>query len=52
MNDLVLKRGRVIDPAQGLDKVTDIAFADGKVAAVGDGLRDLLDPRLRLLRVG
>ena len=38
MNDLVLKGGRVIDPAQGLDRVTDIAFAGGKVAAIGDGL--------------
>ena len=38
MNDLVLKGGRVIDPSQGIDKVTDIAFADGKVAAIGDGL--------------
>ena len=38
MNDLVLKGARVIDPSQGLDKVTDIAFAGGKVAAIGDGL--------------
>jgi dihydroorotase len=38
MNDLVLKNGRVIDPSQGLDRVTDIAFAGGKVAAIGDGL--------------
>src|SRR5512143_2984116 len=38
MNDLVLKGGRVVDPSQGLDKVTDIAFAGGKVAAIGDGL--------------
>ena len=38
MNDLVLKGGRVIDPSQGLDKVTDIAFAGGKVAAIGDNL--------------
>ena len=38
MNDLVLKGGRVIDPSQGLDRVTDIAFAGGKVAAIGDGL--------------
>ncbi|WP_085937623.1 amidohydrolase/deacetylase family metallohydrolase [Enhydrobacter aerosaccus] len=38
MNDLVLKGGRVIDPSQGLDKVTDIAFAGGKVSAIGDGL--------------
>ena len=38
MNDLVLKGGRIVDPSQGLDKVTDIAFAGGKVAAIGDGL--------------
>ena len=38
MNDLVLKGGRVIDPSQGLDKVTDIAFAGGKVAAIGANL--------------
>ena len=38
MNDLVLKGGRVIDPSQAIDKVTDIAFADGKVAAIGDDL--------------
>src|SRR5258708_36949913 len=38
MNDLVLKGGRIVDPSQALDKVTDIAFAGGKVAAIGDGL--------------
>jgi dihydroorotase len=38
MHDLVLKSGRVIDPSQGLDKVADIAFADGKVVAIGDDL--------------
>src|SRR4029453_5884939 len=38
MNDLVLKGGRVVDPSQGVDKVTDIAFANGKVAAIGDNL--------------
>ncbi|CAN5127668.1 amidohydrolase/deacetylase family metallohydrolase [soil metagenome] len=38
MNDLVLKNGRVVDPSQGLDRVTDIAFAGGKVSAIGDGL--------------
>ncbi len=38
MANLVLKGGRVIDPSQGLDRVTDIAFAEGKVAAIGDGL--------------
>jgi len=38
MNDVVLKGGRVIDPSQGIDRVTDIAFAGGKVAAIGDSL--------------
>ena len=36
--DLVLRGGRVIDPASGTDRTTDVAFADGRVAAVGDGL--------------
>jgi len=36
--DLILKGGRVIDPSQNLDRVTDVAFAEGKVSAVGDGL--------------
>lgn len=37
-HDLVLKGGRVIDPSQGIDRVADVGFADGKVMAVGDGL--------------
>lgn len=38
MHDLILKGGRVIDPEQGLDAVLDVAFADGKVAALGPDL--------------
>ena len=54
MNDLVLKNGRVIDPSQGLDRVTDIAFADGKVAAIGDGLtgRNERDVRGKIVAPG
>ena len=37
--DLILRGGRVIDPSQKLDAVTDVAFAGGKVAAVGDALK-------------
>jgi dihydroorotase len=37
--DLILRRGRVIDPSQKLDAVTDVAFADGKVARIGTGLK-------------
>ena len=36
--DLVLKGGRVLDPSQGIDRVADVGFANGKVAAIGDGL--------------
>ncbi len=28
--------GRVVDPAQGIDAVCDVAFADGKVAAINE----------------
>src|SRR5438105_13593507 len=38
MTDLVLRGGRIIDPASGFDEVADIAFGDGKVAAVGHDL--------------
>jgi len=37
--DLVLRGGRVVDPSQNLDAVTDVAFANGKVAAVGNALK-------------
>src|ERR1700723_2141832 len=40
--DLVLRGGRVIDPSQKLDAVTDVAFAAGKVAMVGNALK--VDP--------
>jgi dihydroorotase len=36
--DLVLRGGRVVDPSQNLDRTTDIAFAGGKVAKIGDNL--------------
>jgi dihydroorotase len=32
---LLLKGGRLIDPANGLDETTDLLLADGKVAAIG-----------------
>lgn len=37
--DLILKGGHVIDPSQGIDGVMDVAFAGGKVAAVGKDLK-------------
>ncbi len=35
MTDLILTNGRIIDPASARDEIADIAFADGKVAAIG-----------------
>ena len=45
MHDLMLRGGRVIDPASGRDGVADVAFADGKVAAVGTDLGEARDVR-------
>jgi len=47
MTDLVLKGGRVIDPASGRDEIADIAFGEGKVTEVGRDLRgaDTVDAR-------
>jgi dihydroorotase len=36
--DLILRGGRVIDPSQGIDRIADVGFAQGKVAAIGVGL--------------
>ena len=54
VHDLVLKGGRVLDPAQGRDKVADVAFADGRVAEVGAGLaaRESIDCAGRLVVPG
>jgi len=32
--DLILRGGRVIDPAQGIDSVNDVAILDGKIARI------------------
>ncbi|MEZ4862376.1 MAG: amidohydrolase/deacetylase family metallohydrolase [Caldilineaceae bacterium] len=34
--DLLIRRARVIDPAQKLDRIADIAVHDGKIAGIGD----------------
>ena len=33
--DLILRGGRVIDPSQGLDAISDVGFRDGRIAQVG-----------------
>lgn len=36
--DLVLSGARVCDPANGIDRICDIAIAGDRIAAIGDGL--------------
>ncbi|WP_374443606.1 amidohydrolase/deacetylase family metallohydrolase [Stella sp.] len=38
MTELVLKGGRVLDPGRGVDQIADVAFADGRVRAIGPDL--------------
>lgn len=38
MTDVLIKGGRVIDPGQGIDRVTDVAFSGGKVARIDDDI--------------
>ena len=39
MSAMLIKGGRVIDPANGLDGVADVLVADGRIAAVGPELK-------------
>lgn len=39
MSSLLIKNGRVIDPASSLDGVADVLLSDGRVAAVGADLK-------------
>ena len=46
-HDLILRGGRVIDPSQNIDRIADLRFTDGKVAAIGDQLSGGPDTELR-----
>jgi dihydroorotase len=37
-NSLLLRAGRVIDPAQDIDRVADVAIVDGRIDAIGENL--------------
>jgi dihydroorotase len=55
--DLVLRGGRVIDPAQGLDSPLDVGVSAGRIAAVARTLppgeaREIVDVRDRLVLPG
>jgi dihydroorotase len=54
---MLIRGGRVIDPAEGLDDVCDVRLAGGRVAAVGAGLspalgEEVLDARGLLVAPG
>ena len=36
--NLLIQNGRILDPSQNLDKVTDILIRDGRIAEIGDNL--------------
>jgi dihydroorotase len=38
LNQLLVRGGRVIDPANGIDAVLDVAVADGRITAIGPDL--------------
>ena len=40
MHDLLLRGGRVIDPARAMDAVADVAFAAGRIAEIGKICRE------------
>jgi dihydroorotase len=54
--DIVIKGGRVIDPASGLDAVRDVAVAQGRIASIGANLdpagADVFDARDKLVVPG
>jgi dihydroorotase len=45
--DLILKGGHVIDPSQKIDRVMDVAFSGGKVAACKPDLKPDADTEVR-----
>jgi dihydroorotase len=45
--DLILRGGRVIDPSQGIDRITDVRFTGGVVAGIGDKLAGGPDSEVR-----
>src|SRR6187200_2948171 len=54
--DLVIKGGRVIDPAARLDAVRDVAIAGGRIAAITPSIpadaADMIDARGKLVVPG
>jgi dihydroorotase len=55
-HDLILRGGRVIDPAQGIDGIFDVSIRDNRIAAIGERLagpaHETIDVRGKLVLPG
>ena len=55
MNEILIKSGRVIDPANGIDKTADVLIAGGKIVKVGrvsDKATRIIDARGKIVCPG
>jgi dihydroorotase len=55
MSKLLIANGRVLDPSQGMDRVTNLLLVDGRVAAydaADDGTAEVLDASGRIVAPG
>ena len=52
MNSLIIKHGRVIDPANHIDEVRDVFIAAGKIAAAQSGKAEVLDATGQIVTPG
>jgi len=55
--DLLIKGGRVVDPGQGIDRIADVAFNEGRVERVEDDIspdnaRELIDAAGKIVTPG
>ena len=42
---ILIKKGRIIDPKQGLDKVGDVLVENGKVARISSAIKEKTDKK-------
>ena len=55
MTAILIQNGRVIDPSQNMDRVTNLLIADGRIAAydaTADGRAEVLDATGRIVAPG
>ena len=43
MSSLLIRNGRIIDPSQSLDEITDLLIDQGKIIAIGPGATTATD---------